>query len=90
MALKYLVAEQQQNQFYFKVLMDDTKVNVDGSPMDDYVIDYYWTLNPPVGQTQQQYLDQIKVEISALVSYELNQKTLSQQVQQAPIPLAGF
>lgn len=89
MALKYLVAEQQATQFYFKVLMDDTKVNADGTPMENYVEEYYWMLTP-AGQDQNLYLSQIKIEISALVNYQLNQMTLASQVQQAPIPLSGF
>lgn len=89
MALKYLIAEQQATQYFFRVLMDDTKVNVDGSPIQDYVREYSWMLTPPNGQDVNAYLANIKNEIQGLVNYELQQMQIP-QVPQAPIALSGF
>lgn len=85
--MKYLIAEKQQSQYFFRVHMNETKVSQDGSPNPDYVREYSWSLTPPDGQTEVQYLDNIKIEISLLVEYELVQMIPQPE---APTPLEGF
>lgn len=89
MAIKYLVAEQQATQYFFRVLMDDTKLLADGTPDPSYIREYQWCLQPPQGQDTNTYLANIKNEIQGLVNYELNLMAIP-QAPQAPTPLAGF
>ena len=86
MSVQYLTAEKQATGFYFKVLMDDTQKQADGTPKLEFVREYVWAIQPPAGQTEPQYLTNIKAEITNLVNYELAQM----QLVPAPIPLTGF
>lgn len=70
--MKYLTAEKQPTQYYFRVNMDETKKLEDGSPDPIYVREFVWGLKPPEGQTEPQYLDNIKREIGLLVGVELD------------------
>lgn len=89
MDVKYLKAEKQATQYYFLVLIDDTKMLEDGSPNPVYIREYSWSLYPPEEQTTQEYLDSIKSEIQALADWELSQM-LQQGQQQESIALEGF
>lgn len=80
--MKYLTAEKQSTQFFFRVHMDITKPQT-----PDNVREYSWGLTPPTGQTETQYLDNIKREIGLLVADELNRMNTPTP---APTPLAGF
>lgn len=85
--LKYLKAEKQTSQYFFQVQIDDTKKLTDGTPDPAYVREYSWYVTPPIGQTEADYLTNIKREIGLLVTDELsrilNLKTI-------PTPLTGF
>ena len=70
--MKFLLAEKEQQQYHFIVLMDTSKLLKDGTPDPEYVRVYSWGLESPDGQTEEQYLDSIKREIGLLVSDELN------------------
>jgi hypothetical protein len=75
MAVKYLKAEKQVNQFYFVVLIDDTQVNADGTPKEEYVKEFSWTIQTPEGQTETEYLANIKKEIQLLADHEVGKMT---------------
>jgi hypothetical protein len=68
----YLIEEKQATEYYFLVHMDETKKLADGSPDPVYVREYRWGINPPPGQTEAEYLANIKNEISLLVADELS------------------
>lgn len=85
--MKYLIAEKQATQYFFLVHMDETKTLEDGSPDPAYVREYTWGIEPPEGQTEQEYLANIKREIGLLVEDELARMTAPVP---APQPLVGF
>lgn len=89
MAVKYLKAEKQETQYYFLVLIDETKYVEGGEQDPTYVREYSWSLYPPEGQTTQEYLDNIKREIQALADWELSQMAQQEQPQE-PEALEGF
>lgn len=76
--MTYLTAEKQPTQYCFLVQMDDNPENIR---------EYTWGLTPPVGQTEQQYLDSIKREIGLLVADELARMNAPQP---ESVPLEGF
>lgn len=78
MTLKYLTAEKQPTQYFFRVQLDENPENVR---------EYAWGLTPPEGQTETQYLDNIKREISLLVTDELSRINAPTP---APTSLPGF
>jgi hypothetical protein len=85
--MKYLTAEQQAAQYFFRVHMDETKTLEDGTPDPAYVREYAWGLTPPEGQDEAEYLANIKREIGLLVDDELSRLNTPAP---APTPLAGF
>jgi len=89
MTVKYLKAEKQATQYYFLVLIDDTKYLEGGTPDPIYVREYSWSLYPPEGVTTSQYLTNIKVEIQAFADWELSQMQPEEQPEE-PEPLEGF
>lgn len=84
--MKYLIAEKQVTQYFFRVHMDETKILDDDSPDPNYIRDFSWCLTPPDDQTETEYLEAIKREIALLVQVELDALTS----QPAPTPLPGF
>jgi hypothetical protein len=77
--MKYLIAEKQQMQYYFLVQMDDNPNNKH---------EFTWGLTPPQGQTETQYLANIKREIGLLVEDELSR--INPQSTPEATPLSGF
>lgn len=85
--MKYLVAEKQQTQYFFRVHMDESKTLEDTSPDPTYVCKFTWGLTPPEGQTVTEYLENIKREIGLLVDLELTK--LNQPISESTL-LSGF
>lgn len=85
--MKYLIAEKQALQYYFKVHMDETKL-VNSMPDPAYIREYSWGINPPIGQLEVDYIASIKREIGLLVASELVR--ITPQTPPPPFQLAGF
>jgi len=81
--MQFLKAEEQATQFYFVVLLDESKLQEDGSPDPAYVREYAWPKTPPVGVSKTDYIASMKREMQLLAEIEL--------AALAPaIPLSGF
>lgn len=87
MTIQYLTAEKQATQYYFKVLIDDTKQG-----NQDYIRE--WTYALLSDYTDGGYVDEtayiamIRNEIPLLAQDELDK--MNPQPIQSPIPLDGF
>lgn len=76
--MTYLTAEKQATQYFFRVQMDDNPENVR---------EFAWGLTPPEGQTDAEYIANIKREIGLLVDDELARMTAPST---EATPLVGF
>ena len=85
--MKFLIAEKQPSQYYFQVHMDETKTLSDATPDPNFVREYAWGIQPPEGQTKQEYLASIKREIGLLVADELTRMATPAPT---PTPLVEF
>jgi hypothetical protein len=87
MSIRYLNAEKQTNQYYFRVLIDDTKEN---DP--DYIREWTYALvldyMDSGYENESAYIAMMKDEIPLLAQAELDK--MNPQPIQAPTPLTGF
>lgn len=56
--------------YQFRVHLDTTKVLEDGTPDPEWVNEYTWGKQPPVGQTAQVYLTNCKREAEGLAKLD--------------------
>ena len=56
MGRKLVTAKENPDGYFFQVLMDDTKVNADGSPRLDHVRSWNWGKDKPASMTKPQYI----------------------------------
>jgi hypothetical protein len=85
--MKCLIAAQQGNCYYFRVWLDESKtLNDRVTPNPAYVREYTWALTPPENQDTDEYLSNIKNEITLLVAAELQNMTPPP----LPTPLPNF
>jgi len=58
------------NAYLFKVHIDTTKIQNDGSPDPAWVLEYRWCKEPPEGQSLQEYLATCKREAELLAALD--------------------
>jgi len=77
MTMKILTAEDRSTEYYYKIHIDHTKLDKDGKPDPEYVMEFHWGKEPPEGQTDKDYLKAIKREMRLLAKHKLQEQRVS-------------